>query len=330
MYYYRYDSAEVSCCYKYLMFSYNIIFWLAGAAFIAVGFWAWSEKGVLLDLTQVTRLHGFDPVWLVLVVGGVTFILGFAGCVGALRENICLLKFFSGIIGFIFILELTAAVLAVVFQSQVREWINDFFLANIKAYRDDIDLQNLIDSVQRMNHCCGAQEPDDWNLNDYFSCTNTLNRTSTTVLQNRCYSTPTEVKYLLSPPPPSSSSGGSAHCQSGRSRKRAAAASVRRVCGSAVLSSRSRILRGAASSSNPQESGRSSAFADGRARKGGAEETDPARLGSSSPGCGGKTRTEARSVRSASRRPPARTPAFVPENGRIHGQLRWCYLSHCR
>lgn len=57
---------------------------------------------------------------------------------------------FSGVIGFIFVLELTVAVLAVVFQSQVREWINDFFLANIRAYRDDIDLQNLIDSLQRM------------------------------------------------------------------------------------------------------------------------------------------------------------------------------------
>ncbi|KAF3841598.1 hypothetical protein F7725_023549 [Dissostichus mawsoni] len=151
MYYYRYDSAE-----------------LAGAAFIAAGFWAWSEKGVLLDLTQVTQLHGFDPVWLVLVVGGVTFILGFAGCVGALRETS-----FSGVIGFIFVLELTAAVLAVVFQSQVRDWINDFFLANVKAYRDDIDLQNLIDSLQRMNHCCGAQEPDDWDQNVYFSCNGT-------------------------------------------------------------------------------------------------------------------------------------------------------------
>ncbi|MBN3295780.1 tetraspanin-14 [Amia ocellicauda] len=171
MQYYRYENTEVSCCYKYLMFSYNIIFWLAGAAFIAIGFWAWSEKGVLLDLTQVTRMHGFDPVWVVLVVGTVTFILGFAGCVGALRENICLLKFFSGLIGFIFFLELTAAVLAFVFQDPLRDWISDFFLTNLRGYREDIDLQNLIDSLQKLNSCCGAQTPDDWDLNVYFNCT---------------------------------------------------------------------------------------------------------------------------------------------------------------
>ncbi|EHB08542.1 Tetraspanin-14 [Heterocephalus glaber] len=28
MHYYRYSNAEVSCWYKYLLFSYNIVFWV--------------------------------------------------------------------------------------------------------------------------------------------------------------------------------------------------------------------------------------------------------------------------------------------------------------
>ncbi|XP_055018727.1 tetraspanin-14 isoform X2 [Boleophthalmus pectinirostris] len=173
MYYYRYENAEVSCCYKYLMFSYNIVFWLLGAALIAAGLWAWSEKGVLQDLSVLTRIHGFDPVWALLVSGAVMFILGFAGCVGALRENLCLLKAFSSMVGLIFLLEVLAVVLVLVFQSQVFDWIQAFFMKNIRAYRDDIDLQNLIDSLQTSTWCCGAQGPDDWEQNPYFSCNST-------------------------------------------------------------------------------------------------------------------------------------------------------------
>ncbi|MEE6488684.1 hypothetical protein FKM82_015317 [Ascaphus truei] len=119
MHYYRYSTAEVSCCYKYLLFSYNIIFWLSGMVLLGVGLWAWSEKGILSDITKVTRLHGFDPVWLVLLVGVIMFTLGFAGCVGALRENICLLKFFCGAIVLIFFMELAVAVLSVLLSTDL-------------------------------------------------------------------------------------------------------------------------------------------------------------------------------------------------------------------
>ncbi|KAG8135216.1 hypothetical protein E2320_008263 [Naja naja] len=130
---------------------------LAGVAFLGAGLWAWSEKGVLSDLSKMTRLHGFDPVFLILFVGGVMFILGFAGCVGALRENICLLKFFCGTIVLIFILELALAVLAFLFQDWVKDRVETFFKNNIKAYRDDIDLQNLIDSLQKMQNVVNTQ-----------------------------------------------------------------------------------------------------------------------------------------------------------------------------
>ncbi|PWA23672.1 hypothetical protein CCH79_00005936, partial [Gambusia affinis] len=150
--------------------------------------------GVLSNLSSITDLGGFDPVWLFMVVGGVMFILGFAGCVGALRENTLLLKFvscfsaseaqtpfepvdtspaldFSVFLGLIFFLELTAGILAFVFKDWIKDQLNFFINNNIKAYRDDIDLQNLIDFTQEYWMCCGAHGPDDWNQNIYFNCT---------------------------------------------------------------------------------------------------------------------------------------------------------------
>uniref|UniRef100_A0A8C8CQ57 Tetraspanin n=1 Tax=Oncorhynchus tshawytscha TaxID=74940 RepID=A0A8C8CQ57_ONCTS len=149
-----FKAHEVSCCIKYFIFGFNIIFW-----------------GVLSNISSITDLGGFDPVWLFLVVGGVMFILGFAGCIGALRENSFLLKFFSVFLGIIFFLELTAGVLAFVFKDWIKDQLNFFINNNIRAYRDDIDLQNLIDFTQEYWECCGAFGADDWNLNIYFNCT---------------------------------------------------------------------------------------------------------------------------------------------------------------
>lgn len=66
-------------------------------------------QGVLSNLSSITDLGGFDPVWLFMVVGGVMFILGFAGCIGALRENTFLLKFVSQVLLFCHITSLVCA-----------------------------------------------------------------------------------------------------------------------------------------------------------------------------------------------------------------------------
>ncbi|XP_046324034.1 tetraspanin-17 isoform X1 [Marmota monax] len=167
----HFQEPEVGCCGKYFLFGFNIVFWVLGALFLAIGLWAWGEKGVLSNISALTDLGGLDPVWLFVVVGGVMSVLGFAGCIGALRENTLLLKFFSVFLGLIFFLELATGILAFVFKDWIRDQLNLFINNNVKAYRDDIDLQNLIDFAQEYWSCCGARGPNDWNLNIYFNCT---------------------------------------------------------------------------------------------------------------------------------------------------------------
>ncbi|MEE6479858.1 hypothetical protein FKM82_012388 [Ascaphus truei] len=118
----HFKGPEVSCCVKYFLFGFNIVFWLLGASFLAIGLWAWAEK-------------------------------------------------FSVFLGLIFFLELTAGILAFVFKDWIKDQLNFFINNNVKAYRDDIDLQNLIDFAQEYWSCCGAHGPNDWNLNIYFNCT---------------------------------------------------------------------------------------------------------------------------------------------------------------
>ncbi|XP_032127666.1 tetraspanin-17 isoform X4 [Cebus imitator] len=78
---------------------------------------------------------------------------------------------FSMFLGLIFFLELATGILAFVFKDWIRDQLNLFINNNVKAYRDDIDLQNLIDFAQEYWSCCGARGPNDWNLNIYFNCT---------------------------------------------------------------------------------------------------------------------------------------------------------------
>ncbi|KAH9637479.1 hypothetical protein HF086_010890 [Spodoptera exigua] len=87
---YRRDTSEVSCCLKYVIFGVNVLFWFLGLIVLAVGVWAWTEKDTFNNLSRLTNI-ALDPAFILICVGAITFIIGFTGCVGALRENTCLL-----------------------------------------------------------------------------------------------------------------------------------------------------------------------------------------------------------------------------------------------
>ncbi|NXX21262.1 TSN33 protein, partial [Podargus strigoides] len=110
-----------------------------------------------------------DPAILLVMVGVLTFLITFCGCVGSLRENICLLQTFSVCLTIVFLLQLAAGVLGFVFSDKVSKIIN----GAIMHYWDDLDLQNLTDFEQKEFSCCRGVSYKDWSQNIYFNCTAT-------------------------------------------------------------------------------------------------------------------------------------------------------------
>jgi tetraspanin-5 len=79
--------------------------------------------------------------WIVVIVGGVTFTLGFSGCIGALRENTCLLAFYSSVLGLLLLAEMSGAVVAFFSKDWIDLELQTRLDEMIVMYRDDADLQ---------------------------------------------------------------------------------------------------------------------------------------------------------------------------------------------
>ncbi|XP_071808101.1 tetraspanin-17-like [Asterias amurensis] len=167
----RDEHSEISLCIKFSLFFANFVFWIAGCACIAAGVWAWSDRGVLGDLDQLISSPLVDPVWWFLVIGGVIFILATFGCIGALRENIMLLKIYSGLLGLILLVEIGGGVAIYFYRAELEslfaDQLTDIAITN---YRGNEDFQDVVDALQTGLSCCGVNGYQDWDMNIYFNC----------------------------------------------------------------------------------------------------------------------------------------------------------------
>ncbi|NXO04782.1 TSN33 protein, partial [Rhinopomastus cyanomelas] len=159
----------VSPAVKFALFGFNLLCWVISVVMVAVGVYA-----RLLKHSEAAMVHlAVDPAILLMAVGVLTFLITFCGCVGSLRENICLLQAFSICLTVVFLLQLVAGVLGFVFSDKVHGKVRELINSAIVHYRDDLDLQNLIDFGQKEFSCCGGISYKDWSQNMYFNCTST-------------------------------------------------------------------------------------------------------------------------------------------------------------
>jgi len=166
----------ISTCVKYTMFFFNFLFWLSGLLLVGVGVYAALDKwssGEAFKLQTIFDVM-FNIGFLLMIIGGIIFIVSFAGCIGALRENMFLLKFYSLCLLIFFLAEMTLLALSFIYPNKLTEFLDDELSEKlIQSYRDDLDFQNLIDLVQHDFECCGIGTDGykEWSKNEYFNCT---------------------------------------------------------------------------------------------------------------------------------------------------------------
>uniref|UniRef100_A0A671T8V8 Tetraspanin 10 n=1 Tax=Sinocyclocheilus anshuiensis TaxID=1608454 RepID=A0A671T8V8_9TELE len=130
-------------CLNYLLVTSNLLFSVLGLVTLVVGLWGLINKESFAQ-EKISGI-GTDPMLLFCFLGLVLALLSLMGCVGALRENMCLLQSFLA--------------------GQIAEYLRSGMLAAMVRYQDDLDLRFITDEIQTGLQCCGADTYRDWEIN---------------------------------------------------------------------------------------------------------------------------------------------------------------------
>ncbi|XP_075455153.1 tetraspanin-11 [Ascaphus truei] len=162
------DRATV--CLKYLLFVFNFLFWMGGAAVIAIGIWTLMDKNDYLSLLATSTFA--VSAYILLFAGGLVMITGFLGCCAMIREQRSCLSVYLTILISVYLTELAAGVLAYIYydmiSDELKQNLNQTMTDNYaESGKKDITL--AIDHLQQDFKCCGSNSYEDWKYSLYIN-----------------------------------------------------------------------------------------------------------------------------------------------------------------
>ncbi|XP_077486511.1 tetraspanin-33-like [Amblyomma americanum] len=170
---------DVNPAVRFPLLGLNLALWGVGA-FLMLGSVmmivdSWDSEGderilAHLDMSGLLLSHMES---LLFAFGLMLFTVSSCGCVGALRENTCLLRLYSLALTVLIVLNLALGVLVFFMPGSIKSVIKKTMTLNLVVnYRDSPDVQELVDALQRFLKCCGMTNHHfrDWDKNIYFHC----------------------------------------------------------------------------------------------------------------------------------------------------------------
>ncbi|XP_077450237.1 tetraspanin-8-like [Stigmatopora argus] len=140
----------VNKCIKYLLFIFNLLFWLSGCIILGVSIYLKVNK----DGNSITdeALPGVD---LLIAVGVIIMVLGFLGCCGAIKENRCMLILFFVSLLLIFVLLVAAGILGAVGEDKVKDWVKERLEKLMPLSNQPEQVRKDLEKLQEELKCCG-------------------------------------------------------------------------------------------------------------------------------------------------------------------------------
>ncbi|XP_054721687.1 tetraspanin-33-like isoform X3 [Uloborus diversus] len=161
-------------CMKLSVFFMNCIYWFLGLFVFGVG--------LHIHVYQMQLLHGLvtvviSPALIMMGLGLILFLIAVFGCVGTLRENDCLLRWYLMVLTFLLMVYVTMGAVSflILFTSHTVHDNAEGLLQNaLMNYEEDQHSADYIDYIQATLQCCGIGPAGykDWGMNPYYACQN--------------------------------------------------------------------------------------------------------------------------------------------------------------
>ncbi|KAF7229615.1 tetraspanin-8 isoform X1 [Nothobranchius furzeri] len=169
-------AMAVNKCIKYLLFIFNLLFWICGCIILGIG--------IYLHVTKSNLSIGGEsaPSFpLTIAIGVIIMVIGFLGCCGAYKESRCMLLLFFIFLLIIFSLLLAAGILSAVGKNSVKDSILTEFKKLQPLSRQPASVIQDVENMQRTLQCCGLTDgPQEWTaLPDSCRCNATATNQDT-------------------------------------------------------------------------------------------------------------------------------------------------------
>ncbi|NXO80177.1 TSN1 protein, partial [Sitta europaea] len=157
---------------KVMMILFNLAIFLSGGTLLGVGIWVKVDGQSFLNIfgpLSSSILQVVNVAYLLIVIGAILLVIGFLGCYGAQKESKCLLMMFFSVVLIIFIAEVAAAVVALVFTGLAETLLTGLVTPLLKEeYGKNGTFTEIWNITMTKVHCCGLNNYTDFNNSVFY------------------------------------------------------------------------------------------------------------------------------------------------------------------